>query len=192
MKKISILAVCLFGFIVGANAQVALGIKGGLNFANIDADEAFGDPDSKTGYHFGIFLEAGLGGINLQPELLFSAKGAEDVDLSYIEVPILLKKNFAKVLNVHFGPQFGFLTKAEGTSIEIVNGNATETKIDIKDQMKSADLSAVVGAGVNAPFGLTAGARYVFGLSDINDDGSDAKVTNKTVQIFVGWKFAGN
>jgi len=187
MKKISILAVCLFGFIVGTNAQVALGIKGGLNFANVDADDAFGDPDSKTGYHFGAFLEVGLGGIHLQPELLFSVKGTDDVDLSYVEVPILLKKNFAKVLNVHFGPQFGFLTSAEGDL------DADGSDEDIKDFFKSSDLSAVIGAGVNAPFGLTAGIRYVYGLSDVWDnDLLDTEIKNRTTQIYVGWKFAGN
>ncbi len=182
MKKISILAVCLFGFIVGANAQVALGLKGGLNFANVDAA---GDPDAKTGYHFGAFLEAGLGGINLQPEILFSAKGAEDFDLTYLEIPILLKKNFAKVLNIHFGPQFGILTSAE--SVDPVTGGEQ----DVKDFLKSSDISAVVGAGVNLPAGLVGGARYVFGLSDIND-GFGTEVKNKTFQVFVGWKFAGN
>jgi len=180
MKKISILAVCLFFVVVGAQAQVGLGVKGGLNFANVNVKDAAEDPDSKTGYHFGAFAEIGMGGINLQPELLFSAKGSDDLDLTYLEVPILLKKNFAKVLNVHLGPQFGFLTSAE---VE---------EEDVKDFLKSSDISAVVGAGVNLPAGLTGGVRYVFGLSDIDDDGFGTEVKNRTLQIFVGWKFAGN
>ncbi|MEQ8927533.1 MAG: PorT family protein, partial [Fulvivirga sp.] len=104
MKKLlllfSFIAISSFGY-----AQISGGIKGGVNFANVDAD---GDPDGKTGYHVGAFLEIGAAGIFIQPEVLYSFKGAEDFDLTYIEVPILLKKNFAKVLNVHLGPQFGF------------------------------------------------------------------------------------
>ncbi|MTI19444.1 PorT family protein, partial [Fulvivirga sp. RKSG066] len=164
----------------GANAQVALGVKGGLNFANVSVEDAVEDPDSKTGYHFGAFAEIGLGGIHLQPELLFSAKGSDDFDLTYLEIPILLKKNFAKVLNVHLGPQFGFLTSAESNDV------------DIKDGLKSSDLSAVVGAGVNLPAGLTGGVRYVFGLSDIDDNAFETEIKNKTLQLYVGWKFAGN
>ncbi|ELR73847.1 hypothetical protein C900_00011 [Fulvivirga imtechensis AK7] len=182
MKKLTILVLLLAATMAGANAQVGLGVKAGLNFANLDAA---GDPDAKTGYHFGAFAEIGLGGIALQPELLFSAKGAEDFDLSYLEIPILLKKNFAKVLNIHLGPQFGILTKAEADF-----GTGSE---DIKDSLKSSDLSLVAGAGVNLPMGLVGGARYVLGLSDINDfEGSDSDIKNKTFQVYVGWKFAGN
>lgn len=180
MKKISILVVFVLAAVVSVNAQVGFGIKGGLNFANIDADDAVGDLDGKTGYHFGAFAEIGLGGIHLQPEVLFSAKGADDFDLSYLEVPILLKKNFAKVLNIHLGPQFGFLTQAES------DGD------DVKDFMKSTDVSAVVGAGLNLPMGLVGGARYVFGLSNVWDGDDDVDIKNRTFQLYVGWKFAGN
>ena len=176
MKKLTILVVFLAATIAGANAQVAFGVKGGLNFANVDVS---GDPDGKTGYHFGAFAEIGLGGIAIQPEILYSTKGAEDFDLSYLEIPILLKKNFAKVFNIHLGPQFGILTKAE----------AVDT--DVKDFLKSSDLSLAAGAGVNLPMGLVGGARYVLGLSDI-DDGFGTEVKNKTFQVYVGWKFAGN
>lgn len=183
MKKITLLAICLFVAVVGANAQIGFGIKGGLNFANVDIKDAAENPDSKTGYHFGAFAEIGAGGIAIQPEVLFSVKGAKDLDFSYVEIPILLKKNFAKILNVHLGPQFGFLTKAEA--------DVLGEKVDVKEELKSSDISAVVGAGVNLPAGLTGGVRYVFGLSDIND-GFGSEVKNKTLQVYVGWKFAGN
>lgn len=177
MKKILFAVLLAVTAVAGANAQVALGIKGGLNFANVDVSDA--SPDSKTGYHFGAFAEIGMGGIAVQPELLFSTKGADKFDLSYLEIPILLKKNFAKVLNIHLGPQFGILTKAESDGT------------DVKDFLKSSDISGVIGAGVNLPMGLVGGARYVLGLSDIND-GLGSKIKNKTFQIYVGWKFAGN
>lgn len=177
MKKITILALFVICTVVGANAQVALGIKGGLNFASLDGKDL--DVDSKTGYHFGAFAEIGLAGIAIQPELLFSTKGGDDFDLTYLEVPVLLKKNFAKVLNVHLGPQFGILTKAEASDV------------DVKDFLKSTDLSLAVGAGLNLPVGLIGGVRYVYGLSDIND-GLGTEIKNRTIQVYVGWKFAGN
>jgi len=192
MKKVTLLAICLFVAVVGAQAQIALGIKGGLNFANSNVGDALGDPDSKTGYHAGLFMEIGAGGIAIQPEVLYSFKGADDIDLSYVEVPILLKKNFAKVLNIHIGPQFGFLTKAESNTFEGLLDLAGQNT-DLKESMKSTEVSAVVGAGVNAPFGLAAGVRYVFGLSDVWDNKLiDTEVKNRTVQLYVGWKFAGN
>lgn len=179
MKKILIIA-ALVACGNLASAQISGGIKGGVNFANIDVD---GDPDGKTGYHVGVFASFGAAGIFIQPELLYSAKGAEDFDLTYIEIPILLRKNFAKVLNIHLGPQFGILTKGE-----IDTGVGT---VDVKDELKGSDLSAVFGAGVNLPGGLSAGGRYILGLSDI-DDGFGTEIKNRTFQLYVGYKLFGN
>jgi len=182
MKKSILLIVFAFAAVSFANAQVGFGIKGGLNFANVDVT---GDPDGRTGFHAGVFAEIGLAGIAIQPEVLFSAKGADDFDLSYIEIPILLKKNFAKVLNIHVGPQFGFLTNAEA------NFGAGDE--DIQDFLKSSDISGVVGAGVDLPAGIGGGLRYVFGFSDINDTldfGAGApEIQNRTFQIYVSYKF---
>ncbi len=181
MKKVLFFAIIFVGLSTAGFAQLKGGIKGGLNFASVDSDV---DTDGKTGYHFGLYAQAGLAGIFIQPEILFSAKGAEDVDLSYVEVPILLRKNFAKVLNIHAGPQFGFLLDAEADT-----GSGT---VDIKDDLKSMDLSAVVGAGVSLPGGLNGGLRYVLGLSDINDFDGAPESKNRTFQIYIGYKLFGN
>jgi len=180
MKKSILLIVFAFAAVSFANAQVGFGIKGGLNFANVSVEDALEDPDSKTGFHAGVFAEIGLAGIAIQPELLFSVKGADDFDLTYVEVPILIKKNFAKVFNIHLGPQFGFLTDAEFAGQ------------DASDFIKSTDVSAVVGAGLNLPAGIGGGLRYVYGLSDIDDGLIDTEVTNRTFQVYLSYKFAGN
>ncbi len=177
MKKILLFSMIFLAALTVSNAQISGGIKGGLNFANVDAT---GDPDGKTGFHFGAFANIGLAGISLQPEILYSTKGADDFDLTYVEVPILLKKNFAKVVNIHLGPQFGFLTKAESNDV------------DVKDFVKGTDLSLAVGGGLDLPMGLSAGLRYVLGLSDINDfDGGD-EIKNRTFQVYVGYRLFGN
>jgi hypothetical protein len=188
MKKILLLTMVFIGAYSFANAQVSGGIKGGLNLANIDTD---GSPDGTTGYHAGVFLNFGFAGISLQPEVLYSVKGAKDFDLTYVEVPILLKKNFAKVINIHLGPQFGFLTKAEGIDVD-GDGNSV-IGADIKDQLKTSDLSLVFGAGVDFPMGLSGGLRYVLGLSDVNDKYfiTAGKIKNKTFQIYIGYKLFG-
>jgi hypothetical protein len=180
MKKILLFTMVFVGAYSFANAQVSGGIKGGVNFSNLNTD---GDPDGKTGYHVGAFLNIGLGGISLQPEFLYSVKGAEDFDLTYIEIPILLKKNFAKVINIHLGPQLGILTKAESDF-----GTGTQ---DVKEFLKGTDLSLVFGAGVDLPMGLSGGLRYVLGLSDIDDNAFGTEIKNKTFQIYIGYKLFG-
>jgi len=177
MKKTLLVLSLIILAVFGAEAQKArVGLKAGANFANFDTDDA---ADGKTGFHFGAYAELGAGGFSIMPELLFSTKGDEFVDLSYIEVPVLLKKSFAKVLNLHVGPQFGFLTKAED-----------EDGDDLKEFLKGTDVSAVFGAGLDLPGGLTAGARYVLGLTAIEDVGS-VSIKNKTFQIYIGYKLFG-
>ena len=79
--------------------QFNLGIKGGVNFANLSIDDA----DSRTGYHFGAFAHVPISeNIGIQPEVLFSSQGASitdtDVNLNYVNVPILLRLKLINIL----------------------------------------------------------------------------------------------
>ena len=57
----------------------------------------------------------------------------------------------------------------------------------MKDGLKNSDLSAALGAGWDAPFGLQFTARYVIGLSDNNDGISNEDIKNKTFQLSIGY-----
>lgn len=191
MKKITLLAIFSIISIVGLHAQgVGFGVKAGVNFANQDfeADGISVSPDGKTGFHFGAFASLMFSDkLGLQPEILYSTKGSEfdlgaagsfETDLNYLEIPILLRFQPIEILSIHAGPQFGILASAE------------QDGEDIKDSLKGSDLSLAVGSQVELPLGFVGGARYVLGLSDINDDSSsNTEVKNRTFQLFVGWKF---
>ena len=73
MKKIIILsfAILAIATVSYSQAEVALGIKGGLNFANIDVSSSSAAYNSKTGYHAGAFLLIKLSKIGIQPEIIF-------------------------------------------------------------------------------------------------------------------------
>ena len=74
-KTILTTIVALFVFTMGANAQgIGIGIKGGLNLAKLDGIE---NAENRTGLHAGAYVNLNLGGISIQPELLYSAQGAE-------------------------------------------------------------------------------------------------------------------
>ncbi|MEJ2005441.1 MAG: porin family protein [Cyclobacteriaceae bacterium] len=180
MKKLNVLVVLLF-VCSSAFAQFGLGVKGGLNFANLSIDDA----SSRTGFHFGAFAHVPLSeNIGIQPEVLFSTQGADidntDVNMSYVNVPVLLRLRLIQILNVHFGPQFGFPTKAKA------DGE------DILDNIKDSDISLAFGAGINLPLGLEAGARYNLGVSDISDSGIDFQdAQHRVFQVYVAWRLLG-
>jgi len=81
-------------------------------------------------------------------------------------------------LNLQAGPQFGVLLSAES------DGD------DVKEEFKNADMSAALGAGWDAPFGLRINARYIIGLNDISEDG-DSEVQNRVFQVSLGYKLFG-
>lgn len=171
---------------------VSGGIKGGLNLASQSFDDPQFSVDSKAkaGLHLGVYATIMLSEkFGIQPEVLYSSQGTKfkDVDdasykFNYINIPLLLRYNFNKMVNLHLGPQFGILASAKS--------EIGSTEEDIKDAVKGSDLSAAFGLGVDLPMGLNFSVRYSLGLSDIDED-SNAKAKNNNIQVSVGYRLFG-
>ena len=195
MKRTALIfTVMLISTLAWSQAQVAIGLKGGPNFASINTKESAGENyKSRTGFHVGAFALIKLTKIGIQPEILFSQQGSKlkvdgknlERDFTYFNVPIILKLYTIAGINLQLGPQFGFVTKAES---EYIDGNNDVKTEDIKNKLKGSDMSLALGAGWDLPFGLTIDGRYNWGLSDINDSSGDA-VKNQVWQVSVGYKF---
>ena len=74
------------------------------------------------------------------------------------------------------GPQLGFLVNVKDKY------NDAETEFFTSDDFKSIDVSWTAGLGYLSKTGFGIDARYNFGLSDINDYGSN-KLTNNVFQV---------
>jgi hypothetical protein len=184
MNKLRILGAALLMMVSVQSfgqAQFALGLKGGLNFANINTD-LDGTYKSRTGYHLGAFALIKLTKIGIQPEIIFSQQGSKvkdptfgDVEsnFSYVNVPVILKLYTIAGINLQVGPQFGFLTSAE------VDDQ------DIKDELKGSDISIALGAGWDLPFGLSIDGRYNWGVTNVSESGD---IKNQVWQVSVGYK----
>jgi len=183
MKKLILVCmVCLIGGTVSAQG-LDLGLKVGANFATIN--DATGG-SSKTGFVVGAFAGAKLGDkMGIQADLLYSQQGADfelgDIDLSYVNIPVVLKYFVTERIHVHAGPQFGFVV-ADNVS-KVIN-NLVEAE--------SFDLTGVIGLGLDLPLGIRADGRYNFGLSDVfksTDDSFDSGGKNAVFTISVGYSF---
>jgi hypothetical protein len=194
--KISLVAVfCLAFSAAFSQAEFAIGLKAGPNFANIDTDASAAETyKSRTGFHGGAFALIKITKIGIQPEIIFSQQGSTvEIDneeyennFSYVNVPIILKVYLVAGLNLQLGPQFGFVTKATGPVVDMATGEVSEE--DIKDTLKGSDISAALGAGWDLPFGLTLDARYNLGLSKINGKDQPEEAKNQVFQVSVGYK----
>ncbi|RMA64161.1 porin family protein [Ulvibacter antarcticus] len=180
MKKSIVLALTILISISGFSQDLDLGLKIGANFANVSDLK---DSSSKTGFHAGAFVGAKLSDkIGIQGDLLYSQQGSKikgsEFELTYVNVPVVLKYYLVQGLNVQLGPQFGFIVDDK---IKTVIGT-----IEAEAKAESFDLSGVAGLGLDLPFGLRIDGRYNFGLSEVIK-GEDGK--NTVVSVSVGYSF---
>lgn len=209
MKKVFLVAaVAVFGVSTTfAQADFRMGAKAGVNFAKLTGDD-LEDADGRTGFHVGGLVEIPVADkFSIQPEILYSQQGLqtkEDFEgltfedkliLDYINIPVMAKFYLTDEFSLEGGPQFGFRAKAELESSIEGDDSASET-IDAKDSFSSFDLGAGLGAAYRLPMGVFFQARYVLGLSNVNDAGNDSEdgfveddLTNSVLSLSVGYKF---
>ena len=206
MKKIIITLLfagtSLYSF---SQAQFALGIKAGPNFAKIDTDaSASANYDNRTGWHVGAFAQIRGEKFGFQPEVIFSQQGSKfkyntnepslKQNFSYVNIPLIFKLYTIAGINLQVGPQIGILTSAKRE--DFVTGNSGPIREDdIKDDLKKTDISLALGVGWDLPFGLTLHGRYNWGLTDNDDNGRRTnsgapigQIKNQVWQISVGYK----
>ncbi|MDR1357299.1 MAG: PorT family protein [Tannerellaceae bacterium] len=196
-------SVCLASYAQGRRVapeivKTTFGVKAGLNLASIsngETDINF-SPGMKAGVmigavanlHFGSRDEGspvGTGWFGLQPELTYSRQGfAVDgaaVNFDYIALPVMAKLYVTKELNIEAGPRFAYLL---GTSPEttVIQG----AQIAISDLNGGFDVGIAIGAEYETQLGLTIGARYTYGFSNMADN---LMWKNSVISISAGWMF---
>ena len=186
MTKIKVLLFALFACCavhsVQAQAELQLGIKGGINLASLSTTNAAATYDSRTGYHLGAYFMMKFTKIAVQPEILFSQQGQKftyngqslNSNFDYISVPVVVKLYLVAGLNLQAGVQVGFLSSSSGDVINTSSGAVT-TGQNLDSFVHSVDWSAPVGIGWDLPMGLNITARYNIGISEVN------KISGSTV-----------
>ncbi|MDN3723420.1 porin family protein [Aequorivita sp. SDUM287046] len=183
MKKLIVVFITLFIGTVSFSQELDLGIKAGVNFANISD---VNDLSSKTGFQAGVFAGIKFSEkIGIQADVLYSQQGAEfdagKFDLNYINVPIVLKYYLVQGLNIQAGPQFGFIID-DDIYTDTFGTNSIEANAE------KSEVAAVVGAGYDFPFGVRLDARYNFGLTDVSKtDNFEGK--NNVFSLALGYSF---
>ncbi|AWH74616.1 PorT family protein [Dokdonia sp. Dokd-P16] len=202
MKKIVVVAIAaLFGTVaVQAQDEVSFGAKGGVNFATVGGDD-FDDPDARTSFHFGGFVEVPITEkFSIQPEVYYSGQGydiqsvnnGDDVEfqLDYINVPVLAKYYFVDGFYGEVGPQIGFNVNSEIDSNP--DGNSGDINFN-NDAINTIDFAVVGGLGYKLNNGLFFNARYNLGLSDVfsSEDlgGFDLDARNRVFMLGAGFAF---
>jgi len=178
MKKLLLSVALLMAVCIGAKAQVSLGIKGGVNFSKISADNV--KNSTVTGYQAGVFARIGSA-FYLQPEIYLSSSGGKfdfnttnttttasgKVTFTNLNVPLLLGHSFgSKDLNFRLmvGPVYTYALNKSQDFDDNVNGAYNDF-----GHYKNSTFGFQAGGGVDiGP--ITADLRYEGGLTKINPD----------------------
>lgn len=182
MKKFYTLLVALL--LVGtfsANAQLKLGVRGGLNLPSLDSQGGSINLDAATGWHGGAQIEIKLPIIGIEADVLYSQVGVENIDIqgtigdlkhTTLDIPVVAKLYILKVFNIQAGPQFAFVTSSKIGDFSV------------KDQIDNNTVGFVAGLGVELLM-LNASARFVFPSTTTIEGLGDYKSSN--IQLSVGF-----
>lgn len=203
MKKILLIALICHLAYSNSFAQIKYGIKAGLNYVN--NVQGIGEENInkyKISYHFGGYSIFEISDkIGIQSEILYSNKGYKfdatdlsregNLNLNYINLPILAGYSISNSFKVNFGPEFGYLLSAKSKF-----DSSTVDVGDIWDN--NIDLGIATGIALDLTSKFMIEMRYSHGLISVIDEveltddfgsptGETIKFLNRTFQISVGY-----
>jgi hypothetical protein len=188
-----------------SNLKAKFGIKGGLNLTNLYVADVSTE-HMKAGFNAGVFAKLPVTrGFSIQPELLYSLKGAKEdynnfvqgsgeyrFNLGYMELPLLAVVNIAPNFNIHAGGYAAYLVNANIKNVNDQGSVVGATELSTGD-FNRWDFGLAGGAGFDIQ-NFTIGARYNYGLSHIGkDDNLTGALTknskNAGLSVYVGFGF---
>lgn len=181
----------------GRSYVISIGPKAGLNYS------IAGDPEGveagiggamgfnagvAANIHFGyrkLSSPGGTGWFGLQVEALFAQRtlstNSENIKMSCVEIPVLAQLYLTPNFCIEAGPTFSTVLSSSPSKLEVGNFNYGI------EEMKSSDVMLTLGLGYKSKNGLSFGARYNMGNSDLAGNFS-TKVS--TVSFNIAWLFS--
>jgi hypothetical protein len=188
MKKVLSVLMVAVALMMAAPAQAQLikfGVKGGMDFTELDTDVKSVDEvmDRSTGFFIGPMAEVTLPiiGLGVDGALMFSQKGKGEVKQQGIEIPVNLKYTIGvgSILGIYFaaGPDFFFNFK----DIDVSGWEAKKHQVAVN-----------LGAGLKLLKKLQVGLTYQIPMGDSfewKDASSVISAKNKTWQVSLAYIF---
>ena len=167
-------------------AQPVIGVKGGLNVANINGATGFFDP--RIGFHAGVFAAHDLSRkFSLQAELLYSQKGFRNdavievnqgriqkvrfrFNYTHLDIPLVLKYRLFNRFAPYAGPQASLMIRSNAS----VRGIPADSVM--VNSQSGLTVGVVAGLGYRITNRLGADVRY-------NRDLSGSGIYNHAFQL---------
>lgn len=175
----------------------------------VDKTEGYVVTRGRTGLHIGGYINIPISEVFVfEPGLSYSKKGYSlkgDFDIPvldylglnaraqvqshYIDIPLLMKANIYKGLQVYAGPQVSYLVRSTlNAKIGILGITLFNRGFGITGRFNKVDLGLAGGVGYEFENGLNIRAGYEYGLSPL-DKNDNYAAYNRVAKISVGYSF---
>lgn len=195
MDKLTTKRILLVAFILLVHfckAQTAFGLKGGLNIGSFTGPGVVDGASSLTAGNIGIFENTPLSkSESLAVEMSVSWEGENfnstlrqsmgSFKYTYLNIPVLFRKNIVAGLFAETGPQFGLMLSAKSiiTGTAFYNGtNQPTVTSDFSGNVNSLNFGWDFGLGYQVSKMFAVGARYNLGLTNLGSNSGAASYKN--------------
>jgi hypothetical protein len=175
----------------------------------LDKTDGYLVTKGKTGLHIGGYVHIPISEVfSFEPGLAYSKKGysikgdfqipalkylginvGAQVQSHYIDIPLTLKANVYKGLQVYAGPQVSYLVRSSlNAKLGILGISIFNRGIGITGRFNKVDLGLTGGIGYQFDNGINIQAGYDYGLSKL-DKNDNYEAYNRVVKVSVGYTF---
>lgn len=175
----------------------------------LDKTDGYVVTKGKSGWHVGGYVNIPISNtLSFEPGLAYSKKGyaikgdvqipvlkvlainaGAQVQQHYIDMPLVLKANVYKGLNVYAGPQVSYLVRSTlNAKLGVLGINIFNRGFGITERFNKVDMGLTGGVGYQFENGLNVQAGYDYGLSSL-DKNDNYKAYNRVVKVSVGFTF---
>jgi opacity protein-like surface antigen len=177
--------------------KFGVGVKAGINYATQYTESTASGVtfQSIIGVHGGGYVNYFLlDFFAVQAELMVSGKGSmwqnpfydAKYDLTYIDLPLLIKFQPVPLFNVHAGTQLSYLLIASQKDY------GTGQRTNVRGNFYQFDPSVVVGVEANLPKRINVTVRYILGLTTATTGAPYTEIwKNKSFQLSIGYRLFG-
>jgi Outer membrane protein beta-barrel domain len=197
------------GFRAGTSISNWRGDAAGTMNDLVDVTSGFLQTASKTGFYAGAYVQIPLSEkIMVEPGVYYAQKGyslkgdlaidklnflgagaSAKVNAHYIDIPVVLKVEPVKELQLFAGPQVSVLAKTDlRLQAGILGISLLNKTLDITNEFNRIDMGATAGVGYQFGKGVNITASYERGFSRL-DKNETFKAYNQAVKVGLGFSF---
>jgi hypothetical protein len=175
----------------------------------IDKTDGYVVSKGRTGLHIGGYVHIPItNGLAFEPGLEYSKKGYSlkgdfqipvlkylginaraQVQSHYIDIPLVIKANVYKGLQVYGGPQVSYLVRSTlNAKLGVLGITLFNRGVGITERFNKVDMGLTGGIGYQFDNGLNLQAGYDYGLRKL-DKNDNYTAYNRVVKVSVGYTF---